>query len=357
MVSKLVLSPSWSSLVLISLLGSFSGCGRAHSETTAPFNSASPPANNQTDDSIEPAVAPAVQLDAQLKCFAPVGNSVSDKFKAFSGYEGGKAFLGQYLALQQAYGLNTPSNILPSTDASYARLQTIVNKVFRVFQCRYPALANGLTTPPTVLVVESNEINAFALGDVRSDHRIPYLFVVYTGLASNTNSDDEYLAVVAHELTHLLMGHSRPGMKDKIARFYMATTEAEPLGFLQRNDPDLKTFMQNWITRAKQPLGASITEIAAKYEPTLVRYYSFEEQADDFAILTLRDLGLNTDALGDMFLHVQMNDTEKSHCLNFIQGKTVPPYGSLIDPHHGDCYRVFHSRAYAQHLKQKTLRE
>lgn len=58
--------------------------------------------------------------------------------------------------------------------------------------------ANGLT-PPTVHVVESAEVNAFALPGNR--------LVLHTALLKESASADEVAGVVAHELGHLAEGH------------------------------------------------------------------------------------------------------------------------------------------------------
>ena len=58
--------------------------------------------------------------------------------------------------------------------------------------------ANGLT-PPQVHIVESPEVNAFALPGNR--------LVLHTALLADASSSDEVAGVIAHELGHLAEGH------------------------------------------------------------------------------------------------------------------------------------------------------
>jgi len=79
------------------------------------------------------------------------------------------------------------------------------------------------------------------------------------------------------------------------------------------------------------------------------RVYSNEEQADDFS-MTVRALeGQEPAAIGEAmmaFLPVQAQDACKA---KLAQGQ-VPNY-MLADPHHSNCYRLFHARAFAKHLQ------
>lgn len=77
-----------------------------------------------------------------------------------------------------------------------------------------------------------------------------------------------------------------------------------------------------------------------------MRYYSYEEAADDRAVEVLADAGLPADGNGGFLLSV-MKPADQQRCTEILDAGQVPPYGNLGDDHHGTCWRVFHTRALA----------
>lgn len=77
-----------------------------------------------------------------------------------------------------------------------------------------------------------------------------------------------------------------------------------------------------------------------------LRYFSYEEDADDVAVLVLRAAGLVPDAAADFFLDLAASPS----CADIVASGEVPPYGiDLADEHHATCWRVDHARRFATH--------
>jgi hypothetical protein len=76
-----------------------------------------------------------------------------------------------------------------------------------------------------------------------------------------------------------------------------------------------------------------------------IRYFSFEEAADDRTVPVLSHLGLLPDGLGEFFLRI-FDAPTRDACAAILDAGDVPPYGAdLSDEHHATCWRTHHVRA------------
>ncbi len=80
------------------------------------------------------------------------------------------------------------------------------------------------------------------------------------------------------------------------------------------------------------------------------RVYSFEEEADDFAMTVLHDEGKDPVTVGTSLLGYLVYDDQRTKCSAAVAAGEVPAYGGLLDPHHSICFRVYHAKAFAAHL-------
>jgi hypothetical protein len=77
-----------------------------------------------------------------------------------------------------------------------------------------------------------------------------------------------------------------------------------------------------------------------------LRYFSYEEDADDTTVPVLREMGRQPAANGD-FLIRALGD-RGSLCRDVLDTGDTPPYGAdLHDEHHATCWRAFHARQLA----------
>jgi hypothetical protein len=78
-----------------------------------------------------------------------------------------------------------------------------------------------------------------------------------------------------------------------------------------------------------------------------LRYFSYEEAADDATVPVLDALGVAADGLAEFLFEAQDVDTQGA-CAGFLDAGQVPPYGAdLSDEHHATCWRVDHVEALA----------
>ena len=73
-----------------------------------------------------------------------------------------------------------------------------------------------------------------------------------------------------------------------------------------------------------------------------LRFFSFEEAADDATVPVLDDIGLAADGLGEFLFAIQ-DSQSRNACGQLINAGQTPPYGAdLADEHHATCWRVAH---------------
>jgi Peptidase family M48 len=75
---------------------------------------------------------------------------------------------------------------------------------------------------------------------------------------------------------------------------------------------------------------------------TALRYFSYEEAADDATVPVLDASGVTADGLAGFLFRLQDADTQVA-CGKILDGGQTPPYGAdLSDEHHATCWRVDH---------------
>lgn len=90
-----------------------------------------------------------------------------------------------------------------------------------------------------------------------------------------------------------------------------------------------------------------------------LRYYSFEEAADDATVPVLENMALPANGLGDFLFDAQDPNT-RAACGELLDFGETPPYGAdLSDEHHATCWRVDHVDNLAESgvLSRRSLRQ
>ena len=73
-----------------------------------------------------------------------------------------------------------------------------------------------------------------------------------------------------------------------------------------------------------------------------VRFFSFEEAADDATVPVLHAMDMQPDALGVFLVNV-LDDATIPRCQSLLDDGATPPYGAdLSDEHHATCWRIAH---------------
>jgi len=79
-----------------------------------------------------------------------------------------------------------------------------------------------------------------------------------------------------------------------------------------------------------------------------LRYFSYEEDADDVSVPVMRASGMSPTSLADFFLGAGLEQSDAVACAAQIAAGQVPHYGvDLADAHHSVCWRVYHVHAVA----------
>jgi len=79
-----------------------------------------------------------------------------------------------------------------------------------------------------------------------------------------------------------------------------------------------------------------------------LRFFSFEENADDVSVLVLRGAGMEPTGIAGFFLAALAPEG----CQAVLDSGEVPPYGvDLADEHHATCWRAHHVHAYDRHTE------
>ena len=83
-----------------------------------------------------------------------------------------------------------------------------------------------------------------------------------------------------------------------------------------------------------------------------MRYYSYEEAADDRAVDVLHQGGRDPAGNGQFLFTVVEEEApaEAQRCAEVIAAGAMPHYGNLSDPHHAACWRIWHTQALAAHV-------
>lgn len=145
-----------------------------------------------------------------------------------------------------------PRKVITATDPRYTQLETYLRKIWAGFKLVYPSNVNDMPVPEIVIIEDSTK-GAFALSD-NDNQIIPWIFVVHSGFLENT-TDVEAMGVIAHELAHIVLQHLIPENKFKMQKYYLANSIEEPLGFLQKNNIELKIRAQRMSDIMKNMIG------------------------------------------------------------------------------------------------------
>ncbi len=98
------------------------------------------------------------------------------------------------------------------------------------------------------------------------------------------------------------------------------------------------------VAGKRAELRALAAELASKGTPiTKLRYFSYEEQADDFSVRVTHHAGLST--VGSSGVAVKILGANAGEC-EALRANNQVPYGDLLDPHHGMCWRLAHMHQY-----------
>jgi hypothetical protein len=274
-------------------------------------------------------------------------------FKAYSSLQDFKIFRNHQNAHQFIVEINktsrTPFRIFPLRSKKYEKALRVIEEVMQGYRAVFPQLTYDLPDPFPI-IVQNNSLNSFVFPHTLTKKGSPFVIMIFSGMFREEVVEDEFYAVMAHELAHLIFGHSKKEVLQKLETFYRVESgEVEPLGFKVPNDTFVERVVRGMFHAFNNKNTSYIENVKRNHKVETFRVYTTEEQADDASIRVLNFLGREPTSIGTFMLR-WLSPEEKEKCLLSIKRGEQIPYGTLFDRHRGDCWRYDHSIRFAETL-------
>jgi hypothetical protein len=170
-----------------------------------------------------------------------------------------------------------PEGIAVSHDA---RLVRLVGNVYGAMQKVFPSETAGLDTPPLIITVKDDTVNAFAGFDDRENYnKAPWMFWIHEGTLNADIPDNQLEGLFAHELAHLVLRNYLPETRSKIRTHYRVPGQKEQgvIGAVTADDPVVRDHTEELRTLGKL--------VSRDFVAEVLPYSPFEE-ADYQSLLT-----------------------------------------------------------------------
>lgn len=173
--------------------------------------------------------------------------------------------------------------------------------------------------------------------------RISSVIYFSTGLFDILQDNNLMIFTVMHELAHYYRAH--PVLPEADFTTYYSVGDKNSVSF-PAPDPELTR-----LAREK-----NFTELTRMMIDRRLGYYSFEQEADDFALEFLAELGIPAVSGSEAMMRMLKNtkkvtapELDYASCtalrdrnwMNPNQQSVYVPIGNLADPHHSLCYRAY----------------
>src|SRR5262249_48731276 len=80
-----------------------------------------------------------------------------------------------------------------------------------------------------------------------------------------------------------------------------------------------------------------------------LREYTNEEQADASALTIMPAEGIDLSVMRTQYLAFIPSAEDRATCVTLLANGPAPPY-SFLNPHHGNCYRAFHTLQFEKYI-------
>lgn len=102
--------------------------------------------------------------------------------------------------------------------------------------------------------------------------------------------------------------------------------------------------LAEYVTMNKKA-AAKLRELERHFDRSRLRTYTIEDQTETLALSVLLQLGLSPIPYINEFFNEVANELD---CVQLVQADAEPPFGNLIDPHHGMAWRYFNLKQQAR---------
>jgi hypothetical protein len=197
-------------------------------------------------------------------------------YRKFDSDEAAGTYIKKLIEQGQLAGTSGPNAAFKeiSTDA---HLLGLVGEVFEGFKKAFPAETAGMTDAPRVAIVQTDIVNAYAMGpgfveDASAPRdKAPWVFIVHTALLDTPRPDNALRGLFAHELGHLILRTFLPEIRQKVRAIYLTPqSEDGVLGADQDNDPHVQAHVEEILKRQSRvggiaDLGLPVAETLSTY--------------------------------------------------------------------------------------------
>ncbi len=183
----------------------------------------------------------------------------AEHYKVFATQDEAKSWFDGFESARARMEGRTANAVVAHDDPRYALAEQKVAIMWSAFQKVLPRDTEGLSAPPRVVIVDREDVNAYAVFDPKlrcadgaPEGCSPHVFVVHTSslvpIADKRVRGEGLEGLFAHELAHHVLKHSWPGNDAKITKYYPAT--AKTFGFETPDDAVARATAAAWLEHA-----------------------------------------------------------------------------------------------------------
>jgi hypothetical protein len=195
---------------------------------------------------------------------------------------------------------------------------------------------------------QATSAKATAVNQFVAAHTDPLTSLLVVSTAADRTQLDQLTRALLSDLRDICLKDSTLDIFQLMAQTFGVSAEEVAAEFPVEEQTRLKgkhiidqiTLMAGERHQLMRELASEVQQNTGR-DITTLRYFSFEEQADDATVPVLRDMGLAVDGVGQFFMNL-MDDSLRAQCTAAMSGGMTPPYGDLVDEHHASCWRVAH---------------
>jgi len=183
--------------------------------------------------------------DTTLDCAVPD----IDCFRTFDDDASAATWFAE-LEVRAAQAEGRPArNVLAASDPRFPKVRALLDRGWEAMRVQR-SVGKLAKRRPALVFVEDETVNAFVFPEDLDKQRASLAVMVHSATLDLQTSDDASLGLMMHELQHAVGLHVIAGIPERIASFYLASPDAEPIGRRQRDDADVREAVTLWRTRA-----------------------------------------------------------------------------------------------------------
>lgn len=183
--------------------------------------------------------------DLQLDCAVPD----IDCFDTFDDDAAAAAWFGRFEAVLAEEEGRAPRKFLTPDDPRWAPTRALLDRGWDAFKAQRP-VGELRDRRPGLVMLEDPTPNAFVAPNLMLD-KAGFAVMVQTGLFEIGGTEEGAFGVMMHELQHSVGLHVIGDTRDRLRKFYFASSSDEPIGKSQTEDPIARQYGESWQAHAR----------------------------------------------------------------------------------------------------------